>query len=105
MAGLVPCAESGTMTRWRFSPSPRERCQARMSRIPVSSPCAPAAGWVVTAANPVMVASRSCTSAITRRQPCVASSPASGCAPANPGWAASSSSMRGLCFMVHDPSG
>src|SRR5436305_1911867 len=51
-AGLVPWAESGISTFVRLPPW--AACQARISSSPVSSPWAPAAGWRVAAAVPVM---------------------------------------------------
>ena len=78
---------------------------ARMIRSPVSSPCAPAAGWNVSRAIPV--ASQSARSSVAEEleRPCARSSSHSGCSVANPGSAAASSASFGLYFMVHEPSG
>ncbi len=54
MAGLVPCALSGTSTTLRAC-SPCASSAARIARMPHSSPCAPALGLIATACMPVSV--------------------------------------------------
>ena len=76
-----------------------------MIRTPVSSPCAPAAGWSVTAAKPAISASSSCSLYISAIAPCVLASGWSGCRAAKPGSRAATSFTFGLYFMVHEPSG
>ncbi len=44
-AGLVPCAEDGIRQTSRW-PSPRLRCQARITISPAYSPCAPEFGCI-----------------------------------------------------------
>ena len=56
MAGLVPCADSGTRMRGRVSP--RAAMAARMASRPHNSPCAPALGDIATAGMPVSVVSQ-----------------------------------------------
>ncbi len=73
--------------------------------MPVSSPCAPAAGWSVTAAMPLI--SMSCCSRLqsSSRVPCATASGASGWSLAKPNRRAAHSLILGLNFMVHEPSG
>jgi hypothetical protein len=104
VAGLVPCDESGTITSCR-SKSPRAWCQARIIRIPVSSPCAPAAGWSEAAVMPLISASIAWSSHSSSSVPWASASGASGWRRANPGSRAACSLILGLYFMVHDPSG
>ena len=103
-AGFVPWAESGTSTFFRGLPS-RSRWNARIIRTPVSSPCAPAAGWSEAASIPTISASISPSSPMSWRAPCAASSGVRGWSRANPGRRAMSSLSLGLYFMVHEPSG
>jgi hypothetical protein len=72
VAGLVPCAESGIRIFLRGLP--RFSSSARISRMPVSSPCAPAAGCSVTASMPVISASAASMRAITSIEPCASAS-------------------------------
>ena len=104
LAGLVPCAESGTSTLRRFA-SPREACQARIIIMPVSSPWAPAAGCKVTCGRPAISPSHCCRSKSRPSSPCAVSSGCSGCKSASPGRRATCSLTRGLYFMVQEPSG
>ena len=53
VAGFVPCADTGTSTRLRVSPSPRAISAWRIASIPHSSPCAPAFGLIATDGMPV----------------------------------------------------
>ena len=104
LAGLVPWAESGTMILVRRL-SPRASWYCLMSRTPVNSPWAPAAGWKVISAIPV-ISHRYCLAvSSTSRQPSVACLGLRGWMPAKPGRAAISSSIRGLYFMVQEPRG
>ena len=102
-AGLVPWAESGMITRWRSWPL--ASWKARMSRSPVSSPAAPAAGCRVAAAMPVISHSASSSSTSSSSQPWVRAAGAAGWTSASPGRAATASQTLGLYFMVHEPSG
>ena len=104
VAGFVPCEESGTRTSVR-SMSPRDRWYARIIRIPVSSPWAPAAGWRVTAAMPLISASSASSSNSSSSVPWATASGAIGCRPAKPGSRAAHSFSLGLYFIVHEPSG
>ena len=104
VAGLVPWDESGTRTSSR-SRSPRERWYARIMRIPVSSPWAPAAGWRVTASMPLISASIPSSSQRSCSVPWAVASGAMGCRFANPGRRAAHSLILGLYFMVHEPNG
>ena len=76
-----------------------------MSSTPVNSPCAPAAGWKVMPSMPVISQRYCAATSSTSRQPSVAFSGARGWTEAKPGSAAISSSMRGLYFIVQEPSG
>ena len=93
VAGLVPCAESGTRITSRCV-SPRSYRYLRMISTPVSSPCAPAAGCSVTAAKPAISASISCSSCISAIAPCTLSlGPAAGAGRRSP-------AMR-AAYLVH----
>ena len=74
-------------------------------RIPLSSPCAPAAGWSVTARIPLTSARISSSSHRSWSVPWATSSGASGWSVAKPGRRAAHSLSFGLNFIVHDPSG
>ncbi len=74
-------------------------------RMPVSSPWAPAAGWSVTASIPLTSARIASSSWSSWSVPCATASGAIGWSPANPGSRAAHSSILGLYFMVHEPSG
>ena len=76
-----------------------------MSRRPVSSPAAPAAGCRVAAAMPVISHSCSSSSTSSRSQPWVHEAGAAGWTSARPGRAATASQTLGLYFIVQDPSG
>ena len=65
VAGLVPCAESGTSTVVRVSPSPRAAIAALIAIMPASSPCAPAFGLIATAGMLVSVISQCASSSMT----------------------------------------
>ena len=103
-AGLVPCAESGISTTWRGAR--RGPASAlRIISIPVSSPCAPAAGCSVTRAIPVTAISACSSSHIRASAPCTWSSGCNGWSCASPARRTTSSLIRGLYFIVHEPSG
>ena len=104
VAGLVPWAESGTMILVRFL-SFRESWYCLMSSTPVNSPWAPAAGWKVMSAMPVISQRYFLAVSMTSSQPATAASGARGWTEAKPGRDAISSSMRGLYFMVQEPRG
>ena len=104
MAGLVPCADSGTSTT-RRPWSPFASCAAWMARMPHSSPCAPAFGVIDTAGMPVSLVSQSARRSISSSAPCTVSVGWSGWMSAKPGSRAIFSLRRGLCFIVHEPSG
>ena len=55
VAGLVPCAESGTSTTLRVAPSPFASMAALIAIMPQSSPWAPAFGESATAVMLVSV--------------------------------------------------
>ena len=76
-----------------------------MSNSPRNSPCAPAAGWKVTASMPVISFSDASARAYTSRQPCASFTSCNGCTPVKPSSAAISSSILGLYFIVQEPSG
>ena len=78
VAGFVPCAESGISTFLRGLPC--DSCHARTSRIPVNSPCAPAAGCSVIASMPVISSRQCCSRSMISSTPC-ASDPADKDAP------------------------
>ena len=73
--------------------------------MPHSSPCAPAAGDSAIAGIPVRVFSQCANVSISSSAPCTLASGCSGCRSAKPGSRASFSLSRGLCFIVHEPSG
>ncbi len=104
-AGFVPCAVSGMTTLRRCSSSPRSAKYARTSMSPVISPCEPAAGWSDTASRPVISVRISCSRHSSSSAPCAPSSSCNGWRNANPGRPTSRSLMRGLYFIVHEPSG
>ncbi len=62
VAGLVPCAESGMRIFVRGLPC--DSCHARVSRMPVNSPWAPAAGCSVIASMPVISSKQRCSRSI-----------------------------------------
>ena len=76
-----------------------------MISSPVSSPCAPAAGWKVTPAMPVTAQSAPSSSTNSCSAPWVCDSGCSGCNLRNPDMAAASSASLGLYFIEHEPSG
>ena len=102
-AGLVPWAVSGMriLCRWL----PRWRWQAWKMSMPVSSPWAPAAGCRLTASRPVILASMPCSSNSRRSAPWPSWSASMEWAAARAGVAAWRSLVRGLYFIVHEPSG
>ena len=67
VAGLVPCADSGTSTILRCARSPLASSAAAIAIMPHISPCAPAAGDIATAGMPVSVFSQ-CASPIDQLQ-------------------------------------
>jgi hypothetical protein len=73
--------------------------------MPVSSPCAPAAGWSVTARMPPISASACSSSQSSWSVPWAAASGAIGWSCAKPGSRAAHSLSFGLNFIVHEPSG
>ena len=99
----MPCAESGTSTTERLSP--RASSAALMAIIPHSSPCAPALGVMAMAGMPVSSHSQRDSSAISAIAPGTVESGCSGWMSPRPGSRAMRSLRRGLCFMVHEPSG
>ena len=105
VAGFVPCADSGTRTRLRVAASPRASMAARIATMPQYSPCAPAPGDRATAGMPVSVVSHRDNSSITANAPWTVETGCSGCTSAKPGKRAIFSLRRGLCFIVHEPSG
>ena len=76
-----------------------------MSSTPVNSPWAPAAGWKVMSAMPVISQRYLFAVSMTSSQPSTAPLGARGWMPVKPGREAISSSMRGLYFMVQEPRG
>ena len=106
VAGLVPCAESGTSTRRRSAfAAPPASSAARIAIMPQSSPCAPAPGVSATPGMPVSTESQRCTSRQSASAPCTVLSGWRGWMSAKPGSRAMRSFRRGLCFMVQEPSG
>ena len=103
-AGLVPWAESGTRILVRAA-SPRDWWYRRISKRPVYSPWAPAAGCMVMPAMPVISHSSFSARYSTSKAPWAVPAGCSGCSSAKPGRAASASLTRGLYFMVQEPSG
>ncbi len=77
----------------------------RTMRMPASSPCAPAEGCSVTRASPVSSARILSSFQASSSAPWDTFSGASGWAAAKPGSRAISSLVRGLCFIVQEPSG
>ena len=73
--------------------------------MPHISPCAPALGVRHTAAVLVSVISQCASSFISSSAPCTVETGCSGWMSAKPGSRAIFSLRRGLCFMVHEPSG
>ena len=76
-----------------------------MDIMPQSSPCAPAPGDSATAGMPVSIFSQCASWSISSSAPCTVESGCSGWMSAKPGSRASFSLRRGLCFIVHEPSG
>ncbi len=74
-------------------------------RMPVSSPCAPAAGWRVTAFIPLISARAASSPHSSSSVPWASSSGASGWSDAKPGSRAAHSLSFGLNFIVHEPRG
>ena len=73
--------------------------------MPVSSPCAPAAGCRLIAAKPLISRSSSASSHCSSRLPCAIGSGSKGCESVKPGRRAAHSFTFGLYFIVHEPSG
>ena len=73
--------------------------------MPHNSPCAPAPGDKATAGMPVKVLSQCARVSISSSAPGTVESGCSGWMSARPGSRASFSLSRGLCFIVHEPSG
>ena len=71
----------------------------------MSSPCAPAQGWMVAASIPQISASALSSRAQSSRVPWERASGDSGWSPAKPGNPAVNSLSLGLYFMVQLPSG
>lgn len=105
VAGLVPCAESGTSTTLRVAASPFAAIAALIAIMPASSPCAPALGDSATAAMPVKASSQSDNSCIRASAPGTVETGCRGWTSPKPGSRAIFSLRRGLCFIVHEPSG
>jgi hypothetical protein len=103
-AGFVPCAESGTRIRF-LREFPRAACHARIMRMPVSSPCAPAEGWRLTLWNPPISAIMPCRPKSSAIAPCAVDGSCKGCSRAKPGSRATASLTFGLYFIVQDPRG
>ncbi len=99
----MPWAESGTRTY--FLGAPAFTWAARIIRQPVSSPLAPAEGWSVTRAKPVRAIRAASRRAISSSAPWERCPGVYGWTSAKPASRAISSLIRGLCFIVHDPSG
>jgi glycine cleavage system protein P-like pyridoxal-binding family len=78
---------------------------ARIATMPQNSPCAPAAGYSATAGMPVRVFSQWASWSISSRAPCTVDCGCSGWMSEKPGRRAIFSLRRGLCFIVHEPSG
>ena len=85
--------------------SPRASCAARMASRPQSSPWAPALGDSATAGMPVRVFSQWASWSISASAPCTVDCGCSGWMSAKPARRAIFSFRRGLCFIVHEPSG
>ena len=71
----------------------------------IDSRCEPAAGWSDTAGSPAISARISWSRHISSSAPCEASSSWCGCRSRKPGRLTTRSLTRGLCFIVHEPSG
>ena len=76
-----------------------------MANRPQSSPWAPALGDRATAGMPVRVFSQWARVSISASAPWTVDTGCSGWMSAKPGRRAIFSFRRGLCFMVHEPSG
>jgi len=76
-----------------------------VTSIAVHSPCAPAAGWIVTVCIPEIAASHTWSLCIISSTPCACWAGAAGCNLANFGFPATSSLILGLYFIVQEPSG
>ena len=76
-----------------------------MHSSPHSSPCAPALGVIATPCMPVSSISQCASSSIASSAPGTVCCGCSGWMSAKPGSRATFSSSRGLCFIVHEPSG
>ena len=72
---------------------------------PHNSPWAPAAGDNAIVGNPVSAVSHSSNSFMRAIAPCTVEGGCNGWISENPGRRATASFRRGLCFMVHEPSG
>jgi hypothetical protein len=72
---------------------------------PSNSPCAPAAGDIATAGRPLSIFSQCASVCISSSAPCTVETGCNGCRSPNPGSRAMFSLSRGLCFIVHEPSG
>ena len=105
MAGLVPWADVGHQHDVRRWPCPLASWAARMAIRPHSSPWAPALGDSATAGMLVRVISQCARRSISSSAPCTVETGCSGWMSAKPGSRAIFSLRRGLCFMVHEPSG
>ncbi len=105
VAGLVPCAESGTKTTLRVAASPLAAIAALIAIIPHNSPCAPAFGESATASIPVNSINQCESVCMTSNAPCTVETGCSGCTSLKPGMRAIFSFNRGLCFIVHEPKG
>ncbi len=73
--------------------------------MPHSSPCAPAPGDSAIAGIPVRVLSQYARVSISASAPETVETGCNGWMSANPGNRANFSLSRGLCFIVHEPSG
>ena len=71
----------------------------------MSSPAAPAGGWRVAAAMPVISHRARSRSTSSSSQPWMWATGAAGWTSASPGRKAASSQSLGLYFMVHEPRG
>ena len=68
VAGLVPCADSGTSTTLRVAPSPRAAIAALIAIMPHNSPWAPAFGDMAIAGMPVIAISVRARSSISSKR-------------------------------------
>ena len=103
VAGLVPCADSGTSTTERLEPF--ASCAALIASMPHNSPCAPAFGLIATECMPVSSSRYPASASINCRAPCTVDCGCSGWISPKPGSRAIFSLSRALCFIVHEPSG